>query len=254
MDNRSKKDQNSITIRSGAVQEILGLVPHWMIRYGNSIILLLIFGMLTFSGFIRYPETIESDIFLTTNNPAYTVYAPINGEFDGLSIVDGATVSKGQLLAVLKDNLGKSHSMNSPIDGSVYFLDFWKEEEAVRKGDVLFKIVPVNQGDSVGKLKIPGQHLTKLTIGQEVSIQLGSGFYFNKEELVGNVNGIVSIPDENGYHAVEVLFTDRLDSSADTLGKHQMDMKDKAYVIIEDLSLLERLFYQLKGIFKPNKI
>jgi hypothetical protein len=55
-------------IRSEAVQEILSYVPHWIIRWGITVILFTVAVILTVSWFIRYPDIIQTRITLTTQH------------------------------------------------------------------------------------------------------------------------------------------------------------------------------------------
>jgi hypothetical protein len=56
-------------IRSEAVQDILTRVPHWMILWGNTIILLLVFLFFGLSWIIKYPDIIESKALVTSTIP-----------------------------------------------------------------------------------------------------------------------------------------------------------------------------------------
>ena len=242
--------QNSdLKLRSEAVQEILGHVPHWMIRWGNSIILLLVIGILIFSGFLRYPDRITTEILLTTSNPSSNIYATTNGEFGKLLISDNASVSRDQVIATLKDSIGQMHEIKSPISGKVHFLDFWREKTTVAKGNLLFKITPLKYGNYVGKLKVPAGQVGTLSPGQEVRIPSTTIFFPSGDDLVGKISKIASVPDENGNYVVEVLFPEMLDTLKRDPSLYPIDSKAIANIITEDLSLLERLFYQLKDIF-----
>ena len=47
---------SDIELRSEQVQEILTKIPHWMIRWGNLLILIILLLVLLFSYFIKYPD------------------------------------------------------------------------------------------------------------------------------------------------------------------------------------------------------
>jgi hypothetical protein len=55
-------------IRSEAVQEILSFVPHWIIRWGITVILFTVAVILAVSWFMSYPDIIPTRITLTTKN------------------------------------------------------------------------------------------------------------------------------------------------------------------------------------------
>jgi len=56
-------------IRSDEVQEILSHIPHWMIRWGITLMFGLILLLLFISWFIKYPDVIEGRITITTEQP-----------------------------------------------------------------------------------------------------------------------------------------------------------------------------------------
>lgn len=62
-------EEKNIELRSEEVQEILTKTPHWMIRWGNLLILIIIILIFLFSWFIKYPDIITTEITITTQVP-----------------------------------------------------------------------------------------------------------------------------------------------------------------------------------------
>ena len=81
----SEKLKN-IDLRSEEVQEILTRVPNWMIRWGNTLFLSLIILVLVMAWFVKYPDIIQTSVFLTTENPAEKVYARTTARIDSIFI------------------------------------------------------------------------------------------------------------------------------------------------------------------------
>ena len=52
-------NNNEIELRCEQVQEILTAVPNWMIRWGNTLLLLLLVMLLFISWFVKYPDIIK---------------------------------------------------------------------------------------------------------------------------------------------------------------------------------------------------
>jgi hypothetical protein len=52
-------------LKSDEVQELISYRPHWIIRNGNSIFLLILFLLLVFTWFIKYPDVIKGSLKLT---------------------------------------------------------------------------------------------------------------------------------------------------------------------------------------------
>jgi len=96
--------RNDIKIRSEEVQEILSFVPSWMIRWGNSLILVLIIGLLLMSWLVKYPDTIATEILITTSIPPEKIYAKSSGQLDVILVKDNTTIYKNDILAIIENS------------------------------------------------------------------------------------------------------------------------------------------------------
>ena len=94
----------NINLRSEEVKEILTRVPHWMIRYGNILFLILILLILFLSWLIKYPDIIVAEAIITTEIPPQKVYAKANRNIDSIFIDQAAEVASNQTLAVLDNS------------------------------------------------------------------------------------------------------------------------------------------------------
>lgn len=94
-----KKDL--VEIRSEEVQEILGYIPRWIIRWGISVVFLSIFILLIGSWFFRYPDVISSSIVVTTENPPANIITRSSGKIQHLFVNDNQQVEKDEFIAVI---------------------------------------------------------------------------------------------------------------------------------------------------------
>ncbi len=92
-----------IELRSEEVQEILEKVPHWMIRWGNVLLLSLILLLLLISWFVKYPDVIISEVTITTQIPPQKEFARITGKFDAILVEDSQSVEAKQPLAIIEN-------------------------------------------------------------------------------------------------------------------------------------------------------
>ncbi len=99
----SDSSLDNIELRSEQVQEILTKVPHWMIRWGNVLFLLLILMLLLISWFVEYPDIITSEAVITTQIPPQKVYAKITGKLDVILVKDNQIVQANHSLAVIEN-------------------------------------------------------------------------------------------------------------------------------------------------------
>jgi len=95
--------QDNQNIRSEEVQEILTKVPNWMIRWGNTLLLFLIFMLLAITWFVKYPDIIATQVMITTVNPPEKLYANGSGKFEAIFVHDGDSVAINETLAVLEN-------------------------------------------------------------------------------------------------------------------------------------------------------
>lgn len=99
----TKKDiLDNIELRSESVQDILTQPPHWMIRWGNTIILGILGMVLLMSWFIKYPEFIPAPIIVTSQNPPEKLQSRVNSKIEKIFIKDHQEVKKDEILMVLQ--------------------------------------------------------------------------------------------------------------------------------------------------------
>ena len=93
----------NIELRSESVQEILGRPPRWIIRWGITIIFIIVAGLFVGSYFFKYPDVIQATITVTTENLPAGVMAKTTGRIDTIFVQEKQTVQHGDLLAVLEN-------------------------------------------------------------------------------------------------------------------------------------------------------
>lgn len=96
-------EKEDIKLRSDDVQEILSKVPSWMVRWGTTLIFVLIVLALVLSYIIKYPDTLAGKVKITAVHPPVTLTAPNGGIIQELIIKDGEQVEIGDPIAVLKN-------------------------------------------------------------------------------------------------------------------------------------------------------
>lgn len=96
--------QNSIQIRSEEVQEILSYVPNWMIRYGNTLVFLLLLLLLTISWFVKYPDVITAEVVVTTKAPPEKIYARSTGQLESILVQNNSHVNKNSIIGIIENS------------------------------------------------------------------------------------------------------------------------------------------------------
>ena len=98
-----EQEENNIILRSEEVNEILTSTPKWVLRWGISVIFILIITAIGLSYFIRYPDVLTADVTLTTLNPPVKLVAKINGKLTYLLVKNKDVVKLNQTLAVIEN-------------------------------------------------------------------------------------------------------------------------------------------------------
>lgn len=96
-------ENTEIELRSEEVQDILTRVPHWIIRWGNVVILLLLFLVFLVSWFVKYPDIIATEIVITTQIPPEKLIARTSGRIEAILIEDKEIISKNTPLAIIEN-------------------------------------------------------------------------------------------------------------------------------------------------------
>lgn len=94
--------------RSNELEEIISGIPIWIIRYGNSIILLFVFVLLLLSFLIKYPEKVISQASITTKDPPQKIYTQISGIIDSVFVQNNDVVKVDDPIAVFENTANYS--------------------------------------------------------------------------------------------------------------------------------------------------
>jgi len=96
-------NENNIELKSPAVQEILGRPPRWIIRWGISIIFIVIAGLVAGSYFFKYPDIIAATITVTSENLPAGLMAKSSGRIDTIFVSEKQLVKKGDFIALIEN-------------------------------------------------------------------------------------------------------------------------------------------------------
>ncbi|WP_353150401.1 HlyD family efflux transporter periplasmic adaptor subunit [Chryseobacterium sp.] len=93
---------DNIELRSESVQDILTQPPHWMIRWGNTLIFIILLLILVMSYIIKYPEFVQAPIIVTSQNPPEKIEARVSSKIEKIFIKDHQHVKKNDVLIVMQ--------------------------------------------------------------------------------------------------------------------------------------------------------
>jgi HlyD family secretion protein len=98
---KSPSGDLGVELRSEEFQEILGSVPPWILRWGITILAVVIVILLIGSAVIQYPDIVPAKIVLTGSVPPAAIAARASGKLKELYVNDNQEVKAGDYLAVI---------------------------------------------------------------------------------------------------------------------------------------------------------
>lgn len=149
----------------------------------------------------------------------------------------------------------QNYLLISPVDGKVSFTKFWQENQNVSVGDIVFTIVPMRDAKITGKIYLPLAGAGKVKVGQKVNIKLDNYPYMEfgmVQVKVGSISMIPTVINENKVYIVGVEFPNRLKTNYGIDLMFTEEMQGVAEIITKDLSLLQRILFPVKHVFKSR--
>ncbi|WP_052550917.1 HlyD family efflux transporter periplasmic adaptor subunit [Enhygromyxa salina] len=118
-------------VNSAAVEDFIGVVPPWLLRRGNSSLLLIFLAFVVGAWLFEYPDVVSAPVTITTQSPPAPVVAQTRGRLGELWVQDGELVEREQWLAVI-DNAAKTEDLRTL---AAMLEDFARELEAPEQFD-----------------------------------------------------------------------------------------------------------------------
>ena len=99
-----EENNTTFELRSEEVQDILTRVPHWMIRWGTVLIFAIIVMLFFVSWFLKYPDVVSTEIFITTSIPPEKIVAKTTGRIEAILVKDKEVITRNTTLAIIENN------------------------------------------------------------------------------------------------------------------------------------------------------
>ncbi len=140
--------------------------------------------------------------------------------------------------------------IKSPIDGKVTIFDIWSTFQNVEAGEVIFTIVPIDIDKIIGRLTLPIRNSGKVKEGQKVIVKLDNYPFEEWGSLEGRIISISEVPKLNQVDEYTLYVEiDNLRTSYNKTIEFKQAMQGSAEIVLEELTLLQRILYQLRGLF-----
>jgi len=94
---------DDIDINSEQIREILEKQPNTFLKWGITVIFIVIMLLFTATWLIKYPDVIQSQVIITTELPPQKEYAKTSGVINTILVKDNDLVKKNQPLAIIEN-------------------------------------------------------------------------------------------------------------------------------------------------------
>ena len=146
----------------------------------------------------------------------------------------------------------QNYLLVSPINGEVTFTSFWAENQSVSEGETVMTVVPGGDNEIIARIKIPMAGSGKVSVGQNVNIQLESYPYLEYGMVQGIIRSRSLVPQDNLY-VLDVELPDGLSTFYGKQLDFTQNMSGRAEIITEDMRLIDRLVYPFKYLVEKNR-
>ena len=228
-----------ISDRSDEIQEIIGYVPHWVIRWGVSVIFIALSIILMTSFMVQYPDTLTGKALINareqpqkitwfTTDPKITYHPKVK---------DAQNVTIGDTLVIENNHKNNAQTpVIAKVTGRTYLL---KGIENNPKGWMLL-IVPKVVSFEV-QLKLPIYGAGKVRKGQRVLVKLDAYPHEEFGFLEGKISEVVPFMIDNYYRA-NVKLTNGLQTNTGKILPIQPLLQGSAEIMLDDKKISNRIF------------
>jgi Cation efflux system protein CusB domain 1 len=225
--------------RSDEMQEIIGYVPHWVIRWGVSVIFISMGIILMTSLMVQYPDILVAKALINAREqPQKITWFTTDPEVTYESKVKNAqNVVIGDTLVVETNHKLNTHlPITSKVTGRTYLL---KGIDNKPKAWMLLVVPKVVNFEL--QLRIPVYGAGKVKNGQRVLVRLDAYPHNEFGFLEGKITEIVPVSIDNYYRA-NIKLTNGLVTNVGKKLPIQPLLQGSAEIMLDDKNLSHRIF------------
>ena len=137
----------------------------------------------------------------------------------------------------------------APADGIVQFYTDLKAGQPINSGDILFNILPKNNGGGyVGKVKLPVDKSSKVKKGQDVNIKFGRYPFREYGTVRSKVSEVYPVAKENAFYA-DIVIEGELITTLNRKLEFYQQMSGTAEITTADRTFISKLFEKFTAMF-----
>ncbi len=158
-----------------------------------------------------------------------------------------------ELVAGIVADWKLNYTFISPVEGVISLTRFWSTNQFIKAGERVMTVITGNPGPVLGKVLLPLRGAGKVNPGQKVLVRLDKYPYMEFGMVVGRVEGISQVADQD-FYSVEISFSDGLVTSYKKTLELSQGMTGQAEIITQEMSFLVRVINPLKNLIYRNRV
>lgn len=166
--------KKKIINNSSEVQEVMGQVPSWTLRYGILIVFIILMVLAILSYFYKSPEIRKTKVRISSTNPSVSVNSMYGGKVDTVFVNNGLSVYKDEMILAFSS----SANINSVLK-LIANIKLLKSSEYTL--DIISNILNSDL-TNLGELQLPYSLIIEAL--KEYKLFIESNYYFSKIELL----------------------------------------------------------------------
>jgi hypothetical protein len=236
--------QQPIEIRSNEMEEIIGQVPHWIVRWGICVLFSVALIGVVIIRYVRYPDILSAKVLVQAKQqPGKVTVRRVDAsqEFN-LLVKEGQMVTKGDTLLVRNDTkTGTKYPVITPMAGKIYISNGIDDKNTL---DYMIWVVPKTSSFDI-KINYGNKGAGNVKVGQLVKIDLFD--YPNNQFgfLEGRISSILPVQLNEMHQGYVKLAGTRLVTSNQTELPILPTMQGNGEILLTDRSIFERIFGSL---------
>jgi multidrug efflux pump subunit AcrA (membrane-fusion protein) len=155
-----------------------------------------------------------------------------------------------QVLIARIDLWIRANLIVAPDNGKLAYFGLITDFQAIKQDQGLFSVIFSAESEFLGKITIPLQNSGKVKVGNPVKIRLSSFPFQEWGTISGEVVSIGEVPNNDGNFLFAIAKIEHLKTSTGKKIPFSQEMSGSCDIVTEKLSVLERIFYNLRGIFR----
>jgi len=202
----------------------------------------------------HFQERQLNQIILDRNSIENNQQLVENSDFKSVSIQEAKLILAQQDLINEISEWEENFLLKSPVGGRLSYNDVWGQFQNVKSGEVVFTVVPYDRQNLIGKCNIPIRNSGKIREDQKVLLKLENFPYREWGTVKASVGSISQVPrtgKDPGY--VVYLNIDDLNTSYGKTLEFNQELMGTAEILLEEVTVLERLFYQFRHLWSNGK-